>query len=295
MANYKLQNEYLKLLVDSNGAEMKSLIRKSDGKEILWQADPAFWGRTSPILFPLVGNYWEKTSLYKDKAYSMSQHGFARDLDFHLDHRGEIEAAFILTESYETLQKYPFHFELEVSYRLENNSVLVTWKVRNTGDETMYFSIGGHPAFNCKLEESKLRFFKNGEAVKDSLTCNIIEGDGSGCLSDRTKTINMNPETGNLDMTYDLFKEDALIIEDEQADAVGLIDENNNPVVEVDFKAPLFGLWTPATKNAPFVCIEPWYGRCDRVGFNQRIEEREYGNTLKPGERFHVSYRIKVF
>ena len=294
MSSYKLENDQLKLSVSSSGAEMKSLIRKSDGKEILWQADPAFWGRTSPILFPLVGNYYEKTSIYKGKSYRMSQHGFARDMDFHLDHGSDHDVLFWLEENRDTLQKYPFPFKLEIGYKLEENSVLIEWTVHNTGDDTMYFSIGGHPAFNCNLEESKLMFSKEEETVTGPLICNIIANDGSGCLSDRQKSIALDSEH-HLPMTYGLFSEDALIIEGEQADAVTLIDESNTPILEVSFNAPLFGLWTPVGKNAPFVCIEPWYGRCDRAGFNQKLEEREYGNALEPDGRFAVTYRIKVF
>ena len=293
MAEYVIQNDSLKLTVSSHGAEIKSLIRKNDGREIMWQADPAYWNRTSPVLFPLVGNYKNKTSVHEGKAYSMGQHGFARDMEFELKDKKDEEIFFTLKENEETLKKYPFAFLLELGYRLMGDTVEVIWSVKNTNDSPMYFSIGGHPAFNCDLENSRLKLYKDGETVHNTVTYNIIEGDGSGCLSDRQKTITPD-ENGSFAMSYELFSEDALILENRQADAVELIDEKGEPVVRVSFDAPLFGLWSPVGKNAPFVCIEPWYGRCDRADFDGELKDRQYGNTLQSGSEFPVSYKIQV-
>ena len=156
----------------------------------------------------------------------------------------------------------------------------------------MYFSIGGHPAFNCDLDTYKLRFENKGQKIQ-TIKANVIAGDGSGCLSDETDEYAL--EDGILGMSDELFSKDALIIEDRQADAVTLVDDKGGDVLTVSFDAPLFGVWSPTGKHAPFVCIEPWYGRCDRVGFNQKLEEREYGNILKEGEAIGVSYDIAVF
>ena len=96
-------------------------------------------------------------------------------------------------------------------------------------------------------------------------------------------------------MSDELFSEDALIIEDRQADEVTLLNDKKERVLGVKFDSPLFGIWSPVGKHAPFVCIEPWYGRCDRSGFHGRLEEREYGNSLEAGEEFCASYRIRVY
>ena len=306
---YGLMNAQLKILVSDHGAELKSL--KKEGKELMWQADPAFWGRTSPVLFPLVGNYWEKKSRFNGKEYEMSQHGFARDMEFKLLKETDDTLVFELKDSEESKKKYPCPFVLQIGYVLKPSGVEVKWLVKNPGDEDIFFSIGGHPAFNCDLSRGSLGFKKNGEPVSGSLKANIIEGDGSGCLSDRTKEYELSGSTsgdgkaaadgilgqnaGVLKMSPSMFDEDALIIEDRQADEVLLYDEAGAAVLSVKFDAPLFGLWSPAGKNAPFVCIEPWYGRCDKVGFSGELSAREYGNSLKPGEVFEVSYNIEVF
>ena len=289
MKEYSISNAIYELTVSEHGAEIRSL--KKNGKELMWQADPKFWGRTSPVLFPLVGNYWEKKSRYDGKVYEMSQHGFARDQDFTLVSQTENELVFELKENDETLAKYPFSFVLRLAYKLSEEGVEVIWNVKNPTDSDIFFSIGGHPAFNCNLETAGLLFARKGSALTGPIKANIIAGDGSGCLSDKTKECAL--DNGVLQLSNELFDEDALIIEDEQADCVALLDPEEKEVLEVSFEAPLFGIWSPAGKKAPFVCIEPWYGRCDRVGFTGDISEREYGNRLAANEEFNAVYRIK--
>lgn len=291
MAAHIIENEALKLTVEEHGAEIRSLIRKADGAELMWQADSKYWGRTAPVLFPLVGNYYEKKSVYAGNTYEMGQHGFARDMDFTLVESSSDELVFELKDTEETHKKYPFNFVLCIGYKLEGTKVTVTWMVKNTNQETMYFSIGGHPAFNCDLDTYTLRFEKNGQ-VNDCIKANIIAGDGSGCLSPKQEHFPL--DEGVLKMSDELFSQDALIFEDRQSDAVTLVDAEGKDVLTVTCPTPLFGVWSPVGKHAPFVCIEPWCGRCDRVGFNQKLEEREYGNSLAPAETFKTSYDIVV-
>jgi galactose mutarotase-like enzyme len=290
--NYTIENNKLKLTVTDHGAEIKSLVRKTDGVELMWQADAAYWGRTAPVLFPLVGNYYQKKSVFKGHTYEMGQHGFARDMDFKLGKQTENELVFTLEDDEESRKKYPFSFLLVITYRLENDTVNVEWKVENPNDETMYFSIGGHPAFNCDLDTYTLKFEKDNKP-NSKVTAYFIASDGSGCLGEEQESFDLN--NGILGMSDELFSKDALIIEDRQSDKVTLVDDEGHDVVAVRFDAPLFGVWSPVGKHAPFVCIEPWYCRCDRVGFNQKLEEREYGNTLGINETFRVSFDIQVF
>ena len=286
--NHTIKNDTYTLTVSEHGAEIKSLIK--GGFELMWQADPRFWGRTSPVLFPLVGNYWNKTTSFEGREYNLSQHGFARDMDFSLVKDTENELLFELNDTEETLTKYPFKFKLQIGYSLTEDGVKVTWIVNNPSDREMYFSIGGHPAFNCKLEDSQLLLLKDGKPCGDYLKVNVIAADGSGCLSEKVKEFSLN--NGSLQLSSEMFDEDALIVEEKQADTAVLL-ENGKEVLRVAFDAPLFGIWSPTGKNAPFVCIEPWYGRCDRVGFSEDISKREFGNSLLPKAKFEESYNIK--
>ncbi len=288
---YELKNDRISLQISDHGAEIKSLKRLLDGREYMWQADPKYWGRTSPVLFPLVGSYFNRESRFDGKVYSMGQHGFARDMDFELVDGADDRIEFLLRSNEKTHEKYPFDFDLFCGYRISGSEVTVSWKVVNTGDRDMFFSIGAHPAFCCDLDSDLLLFEKNGKKP-ESITSNIIEQDGSGCLSDRQKTLTLSD--GVLKMSDELFCEDALVIEDEQADSVSVLDKDGNAFIRVDFSSKLFGVWSPVNKHAPFVCIEPWYGRCDRVGFGGELGEREYGNTLTPSDAFEAEYKISI-
>ena len=290
--NHTIENEKIKLTVSEHGGEIKSLIRKYDNTELMWQADSAYWGRTSPVLFPVVGSYYQKKSIYDGKVYEMGQHGFARDMDFALFEEKADRLKFVLESNDETHEKYPFDFKLFITYILEDGTVKVCWDVENTDGRKMYFSIGAHPAFNCKLDNDYLKFEKGKKPVNE-IIANVIASDGSGCLSNERDTYKL--EDGILKMSDELFSKDALVIEKEQADVVTLLDENKEPVVAVTCPTPLFGVWSPVGKHAPFVCIEPWFGRCDRVGFNGKLEEREYSNQLAPGAIFSSVYEITVF
>ncbi len=150
---YVIENDELRVEVDSFGAELKSVKNKVTGEEYMWYGDPEFWGRTSPILFPFVGSLKNKEFIYKGKHYPMGQHGFARDHEHTLVSQTDDELLFSFSSDEETLEKYPFAFTLRIGYKLEGDTLRVSWEVENPADETMYFSIGAHPAFNCPVHE----------------------------------------------------------------------------------------------------------------------------------------------
>ncbi|MDE5697535.1 MAG: aldose 1-epimerase family protein [Lachnospiraceae bacterium] len=291
MAVYSLENAQIKVSVDTLGAELKSLKKVSTGTEYMWDAAPEYWKRTSPVLFPIVGSLNNGSYRCDGKEYPMSQHGFARDMEFEPVQQTGDELKFVLRATEETKAKYPFDFELELGYRLRENNLVVSWKVTNRDSREMYFSIGGHPAFMCPIDKKGVQTdYKVLFDVSDKVTSGII-GSG-GTLSARTKEYRL--DNGMMDITADLFDEDALIIEDNQAHKVALCSPEGQPYLTVSFDAPLFGLWSPAKKNAPFICIEPWYGRCDRETFAGDLSEREYGNKLSPAETFYAEYTITV-
>lgn len=277
---YFLENDFLKISIDTHGAELSSIFNKKENKDMLWHGDSAFWGRKSPVLFPVVGKYKNGKTTYNGKEYALGQHGFARDMEFALIEEGENKLSFALESNDETLTKYPFKFRLVCSFELINNKITVGWDVLNTDDKTMYFSIGAHPAFYCNKGETVLSM--NGENLEYSL----VNSDGL-----------YTPKKYDVDSSFvlhdNIFDNDALIIENSNATEVSLIDNGKN-YLTVKFDAPLFGIWSPTKKNAPFVCIEPWYGRCDGADFNGDITEREWSNSLKVNENWHKEYEIII-
>ena len=144
---YTIENDKMKCTIDSHGAELRSIVKKADGREVMWNADPAFWNRTSPVLFPFVGGVKDKKYRYAGSEYTIGQHGFARDMEFTLESKATDEIWFVLIENEESLSKYPFKFMLRIGYVLNGSELSVNWEVTNTNDSDMYFAIGAHPAF----------------------------------------------------------------------------------------------------------------------------------------------------
>ena len=287
-----LENDTLKAGINLFGAELCSLVKKETGDEYMWNADEKFWKRHSPVLFPIVGGLKNKEFHYDGKSYTMGQHGFARDMEFALVSKTDEEAWFSLTADEATYEKYPFTFTLEIGYRLEKETLHVIWRVINEDEKKMYFSIGGHPAFMCPLAgKGSQTDYYIGFDTKNDLTYSKLSENGLIYKKDNVLSTN----GGMMKIDEHLFDEDALVIEGKQAKEVSLCDSEQNPYLTVSFDAPLFGLWSPAKKNAPFICIEPWYGRCDDENFTGTLEEREYGQQIEPGEQFETSYQIKVF
>ena len=148
-----IENEFLKVAVSPHGAELCSIFDKEKQHEVVWQADPAYWNRHAPVLFPFVGKVNEGLYRYKGKSYPMGQHGFARDMEFTLVGETPDSITFRLCDNEESRAKYPFAFELTITHRLQGRTVTVEWSVKNPSDtEPLYFSIGGHPAFNCPAD-----------------------------------------------------------------------------------------------------------------------------------------------
>ena len=289
MSIFKISSGEITVTISTLGAELISVKNNSDEREYLWCANPQYWKRHSPVLFPIVGRYKNDRAYYEGKAYSMTQHGFARDKEFELTMINENEIWFNIESDEDTLAKYPFQFKLECGYRVIGNSVEVMWKVTNKDTKRMYFSLGAHPAFappatDVDMTNCSLKF--NGK--NDSIVYSLLNQDG--LLLDDKLTLPLENEC--IGITSDMFNKDALVIENSQTNEVSLLDGNNNPYVTVKFDAPLFGVWSPVKSNVPFVCIEPWYGRSDRATFDGDLESREWGNELDAGEVFEAKYII---
>lgn len=288
---YVIENEKLRVEIDSFGAEVKSVFGKENNLEYIWQGDKRFWGRTSPVLFPFVGSLKNKEYRYEGKTYPMGQHGFARDMEHEPVSLSADEIWFRLMSNEETLAKYPFEFVLNIGYRLSDRRLEVMWKVDNPSDKTMYFSIGAHPAFNCPIrgDEDKYGYkimFGGVDEIhhhgNDVPTGLALREDIVLPLKDHC-----------VEITPGFFDRCTYMIEGSQTGEVGLLDKNGDRYVTLNFDTPLFAIWSPEGKNAPFVCIEPWYGRCDAQDFDGSLEEREFTNVLEGGKSFERSYFIE--
>lgn len=291
MATHILKNNRLMIELKDQGAELISIYDHKKGMQYLWNGDPAYWKRHSPILFPFVGLLKNKAYTYSGQTYSSEQHGFARDMEFQVTDQSDDEIWFRLNATPETLRIYPFNFCLELGYRLTANKIECIWRVSNPGTSTLYFSIGGHPAFYCPLASSgeQSDYYIAFDTEKD---IQYLQVDENAYVN--RKVHKLTTDHGILPIASHMFDYDALIIEDNQCHKVTLLTPERKPYLSVAFDAPLFGLWSPAKKNAPFICIEPWYGRSDADNFEGTLEEREYGNSLEPGQIFTAGYTIEI-
>lgn len=289
---HTLKNDVLTVEVSEHGAELHS-IRKG-ATEYLWQADPKFWARHSPVLFPIVGSVWDKLYRVDGKVYELGQHGFARDMDFVKVEGNDTEVFYRLESDEETLKKYPWPFRLEIGYKLKDNAIEVIWRVYNPGTEEMYFQIGAHPAFyypDYDPETEERGFFSFDRS--EGLECIRIKE--KGCVDAVTKYPLEIPQDGLLPLRKDTFDViDTIMLQDSQIGRVTLHRNDGTPWLSLKFTAPVVGLWSPPTKNAPFICIEPWYGRCDRAGYTGDYRQKDWVNRLEPGKEFEGIYTIEI-
>lgn len=301
-----ISNDFLSISVKEHGAELCSI--KFNGREYLWGAYPEFWKRHSPVLFPIVGSVWNGEYRSHGESFKMGQHGIARDMDFQLVKQENDYIEYELRSSEETLSKYPYPFILRIGYRLSGKSIDVVWKVENPSDKDMYFQIGAHPAFywpllsnetieagveamNAELAKNDNRgYFYFPEKPAEIVRTLITEG---GCV-DTSKKKPIEIEDGYLALTTETFNHDALVLEHNQINEITLCDKDKNPYLSLSWDAPLVGLWSPPGKNAPFVCIEPWYGRADSAHYEGTYEEKDWIQCLFARETFEVKYTITL-
>ena len=288
---YTIQNEELQVKIKGQGAELAGIRSLARNLEYMWHADPAFWGRHSSLLFPIIGTLSNNEYSFNKRKYSLKRHGFARNTLFSVVHRMDDKICFSISNNQDTLSNYPFQFELQAEYILNGSTLSIIYRVFNRDNQSIYFSVGGHPAFNCPLKEGEVR-------SDYSLVFDQVETATSEILNDaglRTgaeKVILNNSAT--LPITDDLFDQDALILKGLQSSQVSLVDPQGIKVWTFDFTGfSHLGIWSPSAA-APFVCIEPWNGVADPIDPPASFEQKEGVVALPVGAVFECVHRVEV-
>lgn len=284
----QLQNNKLSVAVSEKGAELQSL--QLNNVEYLWQADAAFWGKHSPVLFPIIGELKDGKYIFDNKEYKLSRHGFARDKMFEVTASSQTQAIFSLKSDESTLALYPFRFAFNVIYSIDDTSLSCTYQVINTGNDYMYFSAGGHPAFKVPLNDH-LQYtdysvwFNNDDVLNRYLLHQGLTGDDTEKIVLDNKTLQLKPS---------LFYEDAIVLKHIDSDQVKLFSAKDEHGLNFNFKDfPYFGIW--AAKDAPFVCLEPWCGIADNISHNHQLTTKEGINTLAAGEVWERTWSVELF
>ncbi|MDY4854376.1 MAG: aldose 1-epimerase family protein [Prevotella sp.] len=286
-----LKNDKLTVEISSHGAELQS-IKNAEGHEYLWQGDEKYWPRRSPLLFPIVCGLWKDEYRVDGKTYSLPRHGFARDMDFEVLNKTETTVTYGLDANDETMKVYPYDFHLNVRYVLKDDTLNVFWVVKNVGKEEMHFQVGGHPAFNLPdvAEGDKM----HGRILFDNeKPLTRIIGNTGGCIKPERYEVKTEHHAWKFD--EESFADDAVILDKSQVGMTILLDDNGNPKVGLSFDAPCVGIWSPYGKNAPFVCIEPWFGIHDWAEYDGEFKDKYLMNHLQPGAVFMGNYEIKIF
>ena len=286
-----IENSNLRVAINPNGAELDSIVHKQTELEYLWQGDAAFWGKKSPVLFPIVGSLKDNFYTFDNQKYSLPRHGFARDRTFSVEHHSAETATFLLVSDAESRENYPFDFEFRLHYALKDNTLSVTYDIKNTGKTDMYFSVGGHPAFRVPLVEGTnyTDYFIELKAPETAgrypLSKNgLIELEPNPFLEKGDK-IPLNPA---------LFFADAVVLKHLKATEMSILSNKTPHGLKMTFEDfPYFGIW--AAKNAPFMCLEPWCGIADSVNTTQDLTEKEGINKLRTDEDFKRTWTIEMF
>ena len=287
---YTIENEYLSATINEKGAELTSLVYKPSGQEYIWNADPTYWGKHSPVLFPIVGTLKDNTFIYNSKSYHLSRHGFARDKVFDVTAQTADSINLTLQDDSETLKIYPFQFQFSLIYTLEEKKLAVTYLVKNPNNGGMYFSVGGHPAFKVPLAE--------GLAYEDYyLRFSATENAGRWPISKdgllEQIPVDLLSNTKRLPLSKKLFAQDALVFKSLASTEVALKSDKDEAGFTFNFEGfPYLGIW--AAKDADFVCIEPWCGIADAVNASQKIEEKEGIIMLNKGAHFERTWSVEI-
>lgn len=279
----QIKNKFLEATFNTLGAELISL--KSNDKEYIWEGISEFWDKQSPVLFPTIGSLKDDTYFFKEKEYHLPRHGFAREKEFQVVEQAENRIIFSLKSDSETEKVYPFSFELLIEYQLVNNKLEVHYKVQNNSGGEMYFSIGGHPGFALPKDfQNYSLLFETDAALQFSLLENHL-------LADATEILDI--ENNHFPLTYAFFEKDALVFKNHKIQSVTIQEDGRN-YVKVSFEGfPDLGIWTKI--NAPFICIEPWFGHADEVRTTQNLVEKSGIISLENKQIFQSVYSIEIF
>lgn len=288
---YHLENNELKLKFRSLGGELQSIFSKKDNTEFLWNGDEAYWKYHAPILFPIVGKVLNGQYRINNSSYELPQHGLARTSNFNLLEKTENSISFELKSSKETLKVYPYDFSLIIKYILKDNKVTTKYIVKNINKETMYFSVGAHPAFMCP--------FFNDESLNDYYfefnekeTASIMPLNKNGYA--REEKIEFLNNENKINLSKELFKDDALIFSNLKSNIITLKSDKHDKALEFDFTGfPYLALWSKST-GAPFVCIEPWFGHADFENFEDDFSKKHGVLSLEPDKTFSCSYSVTI-
>ncbi|QNL49542.1 aldose 1-epimerase family protein [Olivibacter sp. SDN3] len=286
----ELKNDLLKIGIKKRGAELYSLHHIDTELEYIWQGDESIWPWHAPNLFPIVGGVIDNELLIDGRFYSLPRHGFARHADFVVLESSGSHAVFSLRYNEDTLQQYPYLFEYQIIYHLEHTRLRCMYKIINLDKKDIWFSVGGHPAFNIPFfsNEEYQDYFLSFENSETLITHHLSS---AGHFTGETSDLHL--DGGKLWLHQRLFDNDALVFKTIESKKISIGSKNHTKRIEIafsDFNS--LGVW--AKPGAPFVCVEPWLGYADNQRNKVPIDKKEGMISLAPGHVFEASFSLTV-
>ncbi len=289
---YHIENDFLKIGVESLGAELKSIFSKSDGFEYLWQGSEKSWNGSSPVLFPYCGRMTDGELIYKGKAYDAQPHGFLRKRELSLSAKSEDSITFTLQADEQTKAVFPFEFIFDITFALNGNTLSCTAKISNPAkSEPLYFSYGAHPGFNITfggksdtIDEYSLTFSPEKESIDRVDIVNFLASD----------TLYTTPLTNgkHLALSNEFFEKDQFFTNIPKK--VTLRSETGNKSITMTYSDfDYLGIWRPVG-DAPFVCIEPWAGLPDRLDVKCDFSAKFANMKLEPNTSRTFYYDVTI-
>ena len=282
----EIATDQLRAAIDPFGAELASLT-DAQGRELMTDADPAYWAGRAPLLFPIVGRLNGDVLRVDGRDYAMKQHGFARRMTFEVVAHDAASATFRLTADDATRAMYPFEFVLDVTYAITGATLDIAVRVTNPGTEQLPMSLGFHPAFAWPLpygaprETHRITFAGDEPGAIVRLQDGLCAGERPSPLDGRT-----------LALSDALFAEDALIWAPVASQSV-LYGAPDGPQLRIDFAdTPALGIWTKP--GARFVCIEPWHGHADPAGFAGEFRDKPGVIAVLPRETWTGGMQVTL-
>jgi galactose mutarotase-like enzyme len=279
----KLQNNQYTAEINLVGAELIFLGKKTEAN-ILWFKQTEHWNRVAPNLFPIVGRLVNDSYTFNGKSYPLTQHGFARDRIFEAVEQTENSVRLRLISDSESMDIYPFSFVFDVCYLLSESGLTISYETQNTGKGTMYYSVGGHPAFQLEepLENYYLEFDSDIQLEREELAGSYFSGETS-----------YYGVSTHLNLSSELFENDAFVMKNPDFSSVSLKHSSGKTLVQMKCDSwTAIGFWTK--KDAPFICIEPWWGWADDADASGKLEEKAGIRNLDSGERERLEYELKM-
>lgn len=270
--------------IKTEGGQLCSLISPA-GRQMMWNGDPAVWGKHSPFLFPVIGCVKNNQLSIGGKVYPMPKHGFRADIPMEVTELGDDYVRMTLRDNEETQAIYPFSFALHITHTLTGSGCTIEYTVENTGDTPLPFTIGFHPAFTVPCEEGAAfgdyRFtFDKPESAR------VIRQNEKGILTGDAHQELIDDRS--FDLNYDeIYPVDTFLFPDVNSRGVTVTNRSTGRGIRVDFpKMPNIAVWTMGWKYAPYLCIEPWQGLPESLSENNTLEEKPGLVTLAPGRSY---------